>query len=434
MVTKITELFKFLKADIFKIFSFTAISTLVKMFTGLISVKIVATIIGPSGIALLGQLINFSTIVMMLASGGLNNGITKYVAEFKNSIEDIKQLLSTSFKITIICATFCGLLMVAFSSFLSRTIMLSPDYGYVFTTFGLTVFLYALNSLIASILNGYKEFKLFVYVSIIGSLFGLVFTLALVYVWQLKGALISAVTFQSIMFFISLWMVRKLPWVNKEYFSCKIDKLSFKRFVRYSLMTFVTATTAPVAMLLLRGHIMDNISVVEAGWWEAMNRISNMYLMVITSSFSVYYLPRLAEITDNIDLREEILKAYKIIVPILLIGFTGIYFCRYLVIRILFTKEFLGMENLFIWQLLGDFFKICSWLLAFLMIAKTMMKEFVISEILLTGLFLLLAYTFINFTGVVGTTQAYALSYLIYFISMVLLFRKILFIKKYSNG
>ncbi|AOC95286.1 Polysaccharide biosynthesis protein [Flavobacterium anhuiense] len=429
MVKGLRQKLKILNADIFKVFSFTAISTLVKMLTSLISVKVIATIIGPSGIALLGQLNSFATIVMIIAAAGINNGVTKYVAEFNDSVEDIKKLLSTALRITLLCAFFSGILMIILSNYLSKLIMLDSSYGYVFIIFGLTVFLYALNGLIASILNGYKEFKLYVYVNIIGSLFGLVFTLILVFIWELKGALISAVTFQSFMFFISLWMIRKLPWAKKEYFLLKIDKVSFNRYFKYSLMTLVTAATAPVAQLLLRGNIMANISVVEAGWWEAMNRISNMYLMIITTSFSVYYLPRLAEIVDTQELKKEIFKAFKIIVTFLLVLFTSVYICRFLIIKILFSKDFLEMQDLFLWQLLGDFFKICSWLLAFLMIAKTMTKEFIISEVLFTSLFLILAYAFMRFAGVVGITQAYALSYFIYFLAMVVLFRKILFNK-----
>lgn len=430
MVKRAADLFKFFKADIFKVFSFTAVSTIVKMLTGLISVKIVATIIGPGGIALLGQLNNFAAVLMIMASAGINNGVTKYISEFKNSIEEIKNLLSTAIKMTLICSVFCGLLMVLFGGYLAERIMLSRNYEYVFVTFGLTISLYALNSLIASILNGYKEFKLFVFVSIVGSLVGLGFTMMLVFFWGLKGALISAVTFQSIMFFISLWMVRKLPWVNTQYFNRRIDKVSLNRYAKYSLMTLVTAATAPVAQLILRGHVISNISLLEAGWWEGMNRISNMYLMVITTSFSVYYLPRLAEINNDVEIRKEILKAFKIVIPFLLVAFSGVYFCRFLVIRILFTKDFLGMEKLFLWQLLGDFFKICSWLLAYLMVAKAMTRAFVISEVFFTAFFLLMAYVLMNSNGIVGITQAYALNYFIYFICMVVLFRAILFQKR----
>jgi O-antigen/teichoic acid export membrane protein len=425
MVDQLKKKLAFLKADLFKVFSFTAISTLVKMFTGLISVKVVAILIGPSGIALLGQLNNFASIAMIVASAGINNGI----AEYRESKEDIQKLLSTALKITVLASLLCGFTMVAFNQYLSRKVMLSEDYGYVFLIFGISIVLYALNALIASILNGFKEFKLFVYVSIAGSILGLIFTLAFVFFWGLKGALISAVSFQSVMFFVSLYMVRKLDWAKSSFFNLKIDKDKANKYLKYSLMTLVTAITAPVAQMALRGYVISSISAVEAGWWEGMNRISNMYLLVITTSFSVYYLPRLSEITDDKELRLEILKAFKIVVPILLMGFTVVYFSRFLVIRLLFSNEFLGMEKLFIWQLLGDFFKICSWLLAYLMIAKTMTKQFIISEIFFTALFLAIAFYLIGMTGTVGITQAYTINYFAYFIAMVFLFRSILFNK-----
>ena len=86
------------KEDIVKVFSFNAISTLVRMLTGLISVKVVASIIGPCGIALLGQLNNFSTILLGVANGGINSGITKYVAEYKEDESAIKKILSNAYR------------------------------------------------------------------------------------------------------------------------------------------------------------------------------------------------------------------------------------------------------------------------------------------------------------------------------------------------
>lgn len=412
------------EGGILKVFSFTALSTLVKMLTGLISVKVVAIIIGPAGIALLGQLNNFTTIIMTVASGGISNGITKYIAEYRDSEEKVKILLSTGIRIIICCSFICGLLLISFHSFLSRFLMQSPDYGYVFFIFGMTVFLYALNLMINSILNGYKEFKKYITINIIGSIVGLLFSLALVFILGLKGALISAVTFQSVIFFISLWLIRKYSWVKPMYFKEKFDKAIAKKYFHYTIMTFVTAATLPVSQLLLRGYVISEISSVEAGWWEAMNRISNMYLLVITSSLSVYYLPRLSELQKRSEIKEEIYKAYKLIIPMLLVGFTFIYLFRFFIIRILFTTEFLPMSDLFIWQLIGDFFKISSWLLAFLMVAKSRTTIFVSTEFLFSALFISLGFLFIKLNGVVGITQAYMINYIIYLFLMVFFYKK----------
>lgn len=414
-------------ADIVKVFSVTAISTIVKMLTGLISVKVVAVIIGPPGIALLGQLNNFSSIIMTAACGGINNGVTKYIAEFNESNDKLKKIISTAFNITLFCSLICGIIMIIFHDFFSKFIMLSDEYGFVFLIFGLTISLYALNMLLTSILNGYKEYKKYVLINIVGSIFGLLFTLFFVFTLGLKGALISAVTFQSVILFVSLWMIRKMPWFTKTYFNQKFDREIAHKYFKYTLMSLVSAATVPVSQLLLRGYVISNISSIEAGWWEGMNRISNMYLMVITSSFSVYYLPRLSEIKENIELKTEIFKAYKVIIPFILFGFTFIYLFRFLIIKILFTADFLPMENLFIWQLFGDFFKIASWLLAFLMIAKSMTKAYISTEILFSALFIGLGFIFMHINGVVGITQAYAVTYVLYMFCMIVIFKKLLF-------
>jgi len=177
--------------------------------------------------------------------------------------------------------------------------------------------------------------------------------------------------------------------------------------------------------MLLRGYVMAEISDVDAGLWEGMNRISAMYLMVITSSFTVYYLPRLSEITDPLELRREIYKSYAIIVPALLVGFGLIYLLRFFIIKLLFTPEFASMQSLFIWQLLGDFFKICSWLLAFLMVAKAMAKAFITTEIVFTLIYIALGFLLIHLNGIVGLCQAYLANYILYSIAMILLFRKV---------
>lgn len=420
LLRKATEL------DIVKVFSFTAISTLVRMLTGLISVKVVASIIGPAGVALVGQLNNFATIALSLSTGGINSGITKYIAEYKEDENKIKDCLSTALRITVGCSLVVALGLILFHSYLSEIVMLSPNYGYVFVIFGFTILFYALNMGLASVINGFKEFKKYVKINIVGSIIGLVFTLSLVFLWELEGALISAVTFQSIMFFVSLWMLRRTPWLSWSYFKQKLDSNLSKKYFRYSLMTFASAATLPISQMLLRGYVISEISATEAGWWEAMNRISNMYLMVITTSFSVYYLPRLSELTDKKELRNEIFRSYEIIVPCLLVGFTLIYLFRYIVIRLLFTLDFLPMENLFIWQLLGDFFKISSWLLAFLMVAKAMTRWYIFTEIGFSLLFVLLGFGFMKFNGVVGITQAYFVNYIAYLLMMIYIFRKLL--------
>lgn len=396
------------------------------MCTGLVSVKVVAAIIGPAGVALVGQLSNFSTMLLNFSNGCIGSGVTKYLAEFKDDKDATAQYLSTALRITVVCSLICGISLIVLHSLLSELIMQSRDYGYVFIIFGITILLYGLNNLLLSIVNGFKEFRRYVYINIANSIVGVTFTVLLVLTWGLEGALVSAVTYQSVMLFITLWILRKTPWLRWSNFTQKFSKLVATRYFKFALMSLTTVICVPISQMLLRGYVMAEISEVEAGLWEGMNRISSMYLMVITSSFAVYYLPRLSEITDPLELRREIYKSYAIIVPALIAGFALIYLLRFFIIKLLFTPEFAPMQSLFLWQLLGDFFKICSWLLAFLMVAKAMAKAFITTEIVFCLTYIVMGFLLIHLNGIVGLCQAYLANYILYTIIMILLFRKVL--------
>lgn len=428
MINKVRDIIKRAsRADIVKVFSLTALSTLVKMFTGFVSIKIIAVILGPEGLALMGQLGNFASIIMAVAAVGINNGITKYVAEFKEDKFVLKNLFSTAYRITIYGSLACGLFMIICNSLLGRLLLKTSEYNYIFIIFGITIVFYAVNNLLISIVNGLKDFRLFVKINIANSIIGLIYTVIFVVALGLPGAFISFVTYQSIALVITVIMLRKYDWFCWEYFKEKLSIPITRKYMHYSLMTLVSIAVVPVAQLILRSYVINNMSDLAAGWWEAMNRLSTMYLLVVTSSFGVYYLPRLSELKSNIELRAEIIKAYKVIIPLLTVGFVFIYFLRFFIIRILFTPDFYPMENLFLWQLLGDLFKISSWLLAFLMIAKSRTIAFISTEILSSVFYVIIALVMINVVGIVGLVQAYFINYVVYLIVVMIIFRKILY-------
>ena len=110
--------------------------------------------------------------------------------------------------------------MIACHGRLRRWIMLSDEYGYIFIVFGVTVILYAFNMLLLSIVNGYREYKMFIRINVANSLAGLVFAVVLTLLYGLPGALIGATTYQSAVFFVTLYMVRRKPWARRRSRSC----------------------------------------------------------------------------------------------------------------------------------------------------------------------------------------------------------------------
>ncbi len=402
----------------------TAISTVIKVLTLFIINKVVSIYVGPSGLAIIGQLHNFISTILTFANGAITSGVVKYTAEYKTNIQIKSKFFSTALIITLFCSICTGLSLVVFSAYFSNIILNSNEYISVFVIFGFTIVLFSLNTLLLSILNGEKEIKKYVIINIISSLFSLLITSILIINLGLIGALYAMVTNQSFVFFVTLIFVIKSSWFKWEYFKQKIDKESLVKLGKYSLMALTSALTVPISHMIVRNYIGENLSWDDAGYWQGIWYISTMYLMIVTTSLSIYYLPRLSEITNNTELKKEIFEGYKIILPIVSILAFGIYMLRELVIEIAFTDKFMPMLELFKWQLIGDVIKIASWLLGYIMIAKAMTKVFIITEIVFSILFVILTIFFVDTFGLIGVTYAFSLNYLLYLIIMIFIFRR----------
>src|SRR5690606_24701459 len=108
----------------------------------------------------------------------------------------------------------------------------------------------------------------------------------------------------------------------------------------YSLMALFSALVLPMVTVTIRNYIMDNNGAHAAGLWEAMRRISGYYMMFVSTLLVLYILPRFSEIESKSEFRKEVFNFYKTIMPIFGLGLVVIYFIRNIIIKIIFTSEF----------------------------------------------------------------------------------------------
>ena len=398
--------------NLIKTSALSFIATLVKMVSGLVINKAISIYIGPSGLALIGQFQNFSQLAQAAGQGGINSGVTKYVAEYGKDDNRIPSLLSTAGKISLYSSVIVGIGIVIFSKVASLQFFESENYNYVFIIFGFTIVLFVLNNLLLSIINGLKDIKTFIIINITQSIYSLIFTTILIVFLGLNGALIALVTNQSFIFFVVLWMLRKHQIINLKSFGGSFDASEAKKLGGFSLMTITSVATVPLSHLFVRNYIGEHISWDAAGYWQALWYISSTYLMVVTTVLSIYFLPRLSEIKDTNELKLELANGYKIIIPAVILMSFIIYGLRGFIVKVLFTEEFLPVVDLFLWQLIGDVLMISGFLLGYISIAKAMTKIFIFKQIFLAVVFVFASIFFIDKYGLIGVTYAYVFLYL----------------------
>jgi O-antigen/teichoic acid export membrane protein len=400
---------------------YSSISTCINLISGFIVIKVVAVQIGPKGIAFVGQFQNATAILSIFATAAISTGVVKYLSEHKNSPVIKQRIINTAFFIVLVSSIIISLFVLEANRFLSKITFKSSDFEIIYTLFGLFTLTISFNIISSAILNGLQEIKKFTIVNISSSLINVTATVIFAYAFGLVGVLIANIAVSIIIAIINIYFFIKLG-IKPDLKSW--DKSMLKLFLGFSLMAIVSGLLSPFIQIMVRDRIIRDLSVVEAGYWQAVTKISDYYLGFITSVLGIYYLPRLSEIKNRIELKNEIEKGYKIILPAVgSIAFL-IWLLKDVVIHILFTPSFLPMKPLFAFQLLGDFFKIGSWLLGYLMIAKAMVKTFIVTEIIFSISYVMLSYYFINEFGVVGTTYSFCIIYLAHWALMWVLMRK----------
>ena len=411
-----------------KVTPLETVSLFVKLIAGILTSKAIAIFIGVEGLALIGNLRNFVSSFQTISIFGFYNGTVKYIAKFKNNTLRLSQTLSTVFYFgffsTILVSFFCYFNAEAINDIIFPTY---NNYPYVIKIFAIVLPFYALNMFSFSIMNGFSNYKMLIIINIIGQILGLSITIILIYQNQIEGALISIAIAEALICLITLVsIINRRNLVNL--ISVKQISLSFfKKMGSYSVMALMSAVLMPLVMLAIRSYIIDNLGYKDAGLWEAMTRISKYYLMFITSLTALYILPRFTEIDGVKAFKKEVLGFYKSVMPFFAAFLILIYFLKHFIVLGVFSYEFKPVEDLFFWQILGDFIKVLSIVIAYQFLAKKMFWHYVITELFLLIILYLTSIYLVDYYGLEGAVIAHFISYLMYFALILLIFGTSLF-------
>lgn len=409
--------------NLLKTTALTALSTGIKILAGLAGNKVIALYLGPAGLAQIGQFANFTSILAAISGGGVTVGVTKYIAEYRARQQDLAPLLGTALAVTLMFSLIVALVVMWSGQELSRWLTGSTAYHSLMPVVACALVFMALHGLLAAMLNGYKQVRLLVAFNILSSVAGVLALALLTIYWGLHGALLALLLTPVSVFLLALAYAGLRAGRRLIALLGRPDRASLKKLARFTAMAMVSAITLPLALLVIRDHLGQTISWQAAGYWQGVWKISEAYLLLVTTSLGVYYLPRLSEIQEAAALRREILQGYKILLPLVAVSAIAIYLAREWITRLLFSADFMPMTELFAFQLLGDFLKIGAWLLAYLMLAKVMPGTFIVTEIAFSLCFTGLALWLTGQFGLVGVSYAFALSYLLYWLALALLLR-----------
>jgi O-antigen/teichoic acid export membrane protein len=394
---------------------YVAIAHGTRLLSALVIIKLIAIFVGPQGLAKLGFFMSLANIISILAGGGIATAITKYAAEFRNQPIRLLRFLGAASLYGGTFSIVVMLLSAIFAKPLAQLVLSDITLWWMMPIFGLAQLLAFVGAVTISTMNGLgrqDQFAKITFVSNAGSV--IICYVLITHLGINGGALALAVMAASIgitsLFFIT--RTRIFGLLRPKY-----QKETFIHLFKFSLMSTIAAILFPICEIAIRAQLITAQGLEITGYWQGMIRLSGAYIGFFAVYLATTFIPSLSSTASLAQCRRMVLRQIPRIVGAFSICGFAVYLLRNEVIETVFSIDFLPIADVIQWQLIGDLLRVGSYVVGFLALAKAQMRLYLLAELTQYALYLgLTSLVIAQGGGLAAITQAYALSYGLYFI------------------
>lgn len=391
-----------------------------QIIVGIIKNKLVAILLGPAGMGVVGMLTSTTNLIGSLTGFGLSTSTVRDISAAYNSgnSERIGRVVAILRKLVWATGLLGALITIVFANYLSEFAFGTEDYS---TSFRLISVILLFNQLTIgqnALLQGTFHYKYLAKASLLGSVIGLFISVPLYYLWG-ADAIVPVIIISSLTtFLLAFFYARKIgiPHVTVNFKDIMTDG---RTMIVLGAVLAATSAFRLGGEYIKRAFISNYGNIADVGLFIAGSAIVTQYIDVILSSMSTDYMPRLSAVSSDKDVFNEIINRQIKLMVTMILPFIILFivFARELVV-ILYSSEFLAIISMIEWMMLSMFFRAISWCLSFSFVAKGESKFFFWNEVVTAIYSLLFSMAGYFFAGFMGLGIAFLLTYLSYTVQL----------------
>jgi PST family polysaccharide transporter len=344
-------------------------ASVINIVIGIAKVKVLAVLLGPAGVGLMGLYQNIMGVASTLAGCGIgNSGVRQLAASVGEA--DVLAIVRRALWMSNVVLGVAGMVIL--------WLLREPVAEWVFGDtahvsevgwLGLGVLLTLIAGSQTALLQGLRRIGDIARVKIISAFLAAVTGISLIYLLGQDGVLWFVLIAPAISVAVAAYYAARLPrplapndWqaIGRQWQA--MLKLGIP-FMAAGLLTLVTQLAA-------RSIILRELGLDATGYFQAAWAVSMTYIGFVMGAMSADYYPRLTEaINDHPRARklvdEQSEMALLLAGPVLLAMITLAPW----VIHLLYAASFAPATDVLRWQVLGDVLKVASWPMGFILLA-----------------------------------------------------------------
>ncbi|WP_164102730.1 O-antigen translocase [Candidatus Laterigemmans baculatus] len=408
--------------QIFRSSSIIGGAQVINVVIGMVRMKLVAVLIGPSGVGLLGIYQSITGLAGTIAGLGLQTSGVREVARY-HGLGDLAGIARTITTLRRVCwfTGLAGMLsLAALSPWVSQATMGSKDYAWAVAMLGVTILFGNLAAGQGAIVQGTRRIGDIARMQIASALAGTIVA-GVFYGWLGSAGIVPALIALSL---VSLSI--------STYFACRVKKAAVMvswsesivqatHLVRLGIALVWSAALAGVVTYATQAMILRDLNVEAVGVYAAAYTLSAMFVNFVLSAMAADFYPRLTANSNNHARMTNLVNEQTEVG--LLLAFPGLLatllFAPF-VIPVLYTSEFAPASGLLKWLVLGCMGRVLSWPLGFCLLAKGQGILVATTESVSNVVHLLMIWAGLSLMGLTGVAVAFALLYVLHTMGMLI--------------
>lgn len=396
----------------------------VNIIIAIVRSKIIAVLLGPAGMGIVGLLTSTTGLVSSLTNFGLGTSAIRDIAA-ANEIGNqnrISKVVTVFMRLVLITGLLGAVITFILAPWLSQLTFGNREYTLAFMWLSSSLLFNQLASGQNVLLQGMRKLKYLATANMLGSFIGLLISAPLYYYYDVDGIVPAIILTALLLLAITWYFARKIK-IERIAVTAEETIFEGKGMLKMGFMLSLSGLITTGASYIVRIFISNSGSLEDVGFYNAGFAIIGTYVGLVFTAMGTDYYPRLSGVSHdnkkaNLLINQQAEIAVLILAPILTVF---IIFINWAVI-LLYSSEFTPVNGLIQWAALGMYFKAASFSIGYVLLAKGASQTFFWSEVVANSYLLMFNILGYKYFGLSGLGFSFLIGYIfvliqVYFIA-----------------
>ena len=392
-------------------------ASVINILIGLVRTKLVAVLLGPTGIGLVSLYTGLMSAATGVATMGIGTIGTRQIAEALSKEDDraLAVVRRSMFWGALVLAGAGALVVWSLREVLAVKVLGGAVHATLVGWLALGVALSVAGASQGALMQGMRRIGDMARLSVFGSLLNTVLGVALLWQWGRAGLAAYVLIGPLVSFLLGHWYVSRLPKLAADPVAIQEMAYQWQIMLRLGIPFMGAGLVGTLVQLWIRVEVGNTLGAESLGHFQAASTISMQYIGFVLAAMGADYYPRLTGVIHDriaairlVNEQTEIALLLSAPVFLAMIGLAPS------VIHLLYSTEFSPAGDVLRWQILGDVLKVASWPLGFVLLATGAGKTYFWTESLVLLIMGSLIAIFSSRVGLNMTGIAFLACYLIY--------------------